>query len=181
MNCREFRRKHDAYVDDTLSGVELEGMAHHRRLCDRCAQLDTRVRRALLVARNLPMIRPSAAFGERLQARLAAERLSPSLTREMEDSLFLGRRRPFTIGTYTIVAAGILAAAGLAGAAAISRANDGVILLAPVVASRPEPEPSAFSAPTMVAAMPAGMPVWQAVFVAQQAPWHFASDAAGPR
>lgn len=182
MNCREFRRKHDAYVDDTLSGVDLDGMAHHRRLCDRCAQLDTRVRRALLVARNLPTIHPSAAFGERLQARLAAERLSPNLKREeVEDSLFLGRRRSFTSGTYTIVAAGILAAAGLAGAAAFSRANDDVILLAPVVASRPEPEPFALSAPTMVAAMPAGMPVWPAVFVAQQAPWHFASVAAGTR
>jgi hypothetical protein len=30
-----------------------------------------------------------------------------------------------------------------------------------------------------VAAVPAGMPMWPAVFVAQQAPWHFASDAAG--
>src|SRR5215213_1595700 len=76
MNCREFRRKHDAYIDDTLSGVELERMASHRRLCEPCAHLDTRVRRALLVARNLPTIDVSPAFAERLQARLAVERAS---------------------------------------------------------------------------------------------------------
>ena len=50
------------------------------------------------------------------------------------------------------------------------------IRLAPVVASLPEPEPSTLATPAMVASMPAGMPVWPAVFVAQQAPWHFASD-----
>jgi hypothetical protein len=86
MNCREFRRKHDAYIDDTLSGVELDGMARHRRLCEECAQLDTRIRRALLVARNLPTIQPSASFNERLQARLRTERLTPGVSREYGNS-----------------------------------------------------------------------------------------------
>jgi hypothetical protein len=27
--------------------------------------------------------------------------------------------------------------------------------------------------------MPAGMPIWGAVYVAQRAPWHLASDATG--
>ena len=40
MNCREFRRKHDAYIDDTLSGVDIEGMNRHLRLCEQCAALD---------------------------------------------------------------------------------------------------------------------------------------------
>jgi hypothetical protein len=57
--------------------------------------------------------------------------------------------------------------------------NDEAIRLAPVVASMPEPESSPLATPTMVASMPAGMPLWSAVFVAQQAPWHFASDVAG--
>src|SRR3979411_2797607 len=74
MNCREFRRKHDAYIDDTLSGVDLDAMARHRSLCASCAVLVTRVRRALLVAHNLPTIELSARFGERLQLRLAQER-----------------------------------------------------------------------------------------------------------
>lgn len=175
MNCREFRRKHDAYIDDTLSGVGLEGMARHRRLCEQCAQLDTRIRRALLVARNLPSIQVSPAFNERLQARLRAERLSLGA-----NSVSITNRHWYPLSTtaFTAIAAGVLAAAGLAMAVSLSDTHDDVIRLAPVVASRPEAEPSTLMTPTMVAAVPAGMPLWPAVFVAQQAPWHFASDAA---
>jgi hypothetical protein len=43
----------------------------------------------------------------------------------------------------------------------------------------PEPEPSTMATPAMVASMPTGMTVWPALYVAQQAPWHFASDAVG--
>jgi hypothetical protein len=179
MNCREFRRKHDAYVDDTLSGVELEGMANHRRTCEHCAQLDTRIRRALLVAHNLPTIQPSAAFSERLQARLRAERLSLDLVRENDGTLTLRRWYPLSASAFTALAAGVLAAAGIAMTVSFSDSHDDVIRLAPVIASRPEAEPSPLMPSTMVAAVPAGMPMWPAVFVAQQAPWHFASDAAG--
>ena len=174
MTCREFRRKHDAYVDDTLSGVEYDRMAQHRRVCERCAQLDTRVRRALLVARNLPTIEPSADFSTRLQARLAMERVALNTSRATTHD----RRWAFGNSAYTMIAAGaMVAAAGLAGYTTYANHQDDAILLAPVVASLPEMEPMALSAPTMVAAMPAGMPLWPAVFVAQQAPWHFASDA----
>lgn len=177
MNCREFRRKHAAYVDDSLSGVDFDGMAHHRQLCARCAQLDTRVRRALLVARNLPTIQPSAAFSDRLQARLRAERASVAQARLMDRAAMMEPHRPLTTGTYSIIAGGLLAAAGLAGAASYARTRDDAIRLAPVVASRPESEPSPLTTPTIVASMSAGMPLWPAVFVAQQAPWHLASDA----
>ena len=179
MNCREFRRKHDAYVDDTLSGMEFEGMANHRRTCERCAQLDTRIRRSLLVAHNLPTIQPSAAFSERLQARLRSERLSMDLVRENETHFVARRWSPLSGNAFTAITAGVLAVAGLATAVSLSEPRGDVIRLAPVVASRPEAEPSAFMPPMMVAAVPAGMPMWPAVFVAQQAPWHFASDAAG--
>jgi hypothetical protein len=178
MNCREFRRKHDAYIDDTLSGVELEGMARHRRLCEQCAQLDTRIRRALLVARNLPTIQPSAAFNERLQARLRAERLSAGTMRKNAGSIAARHWYPLSASAFAALAAGVLAAAGLAVAVSLSDSQNDVVRLAPVVASRPETEPSTLMTPTMVAAVPAGMPMWPAVFVAQQAPWHFASDAA---
>lgn len=178
MNCREFRRKHDAYVDDTLSGVDFDSMARHRQLCVRCAQLDTRVRRALLVARNLPTIQPSVAFGERLQARLKAERVSLKLARLAEEAASAGRWPPLSAGTRAVIAAGIVAAAGLAGVVTFASTRDEVIRMAPVVASRPETEASVLATPTIVASMPAGMPLWPAVFEAQQAPWHFASDAA---
>jgi hypothetical protein len=178
MNCREFRRKHDAYIDDTLSGIELDAMARHREECGRCAQLDTRVRRALLVAHNLPIIRPSAGFSQRLEVRLLHERALKAAGMTLAGPAADGWR-PFSVGAYTALAAGILAAAGLAAAASVAERQPQAIRLAPVVASLPETEPSTLATPALVAAMPAGMGVWPAVFVAQQAPWHFASDAVG--
>ena len=173
MHCREFRRKHDAYIDDTLSGVEIEAMNTHRRLCEPCGQLDTRVRRALLLARNLPSIQPSPAFSKRLHERLDQERAAQQLVRNAPASPVAG----LSMGTYSIVAAGLILAAGVAGLATRTPEQD-VVRLTPVVATRPEAVPSSLSAPTMVAAMPAGMPLWPAVYVAQEAPWHFASDEA---
>ena len=176
MNCREFRRKHDAYIDDTLSGVELSAMARHRQLCERCARLDTRVRRALLLAHNLPSIQPSPSFAEHLQARLMEERRLLSMGRTGGGMAPDTRRGHFPAATYAAMAAGILAVAGLAATSMIVGREDTAIRLAPVVASLPEPEPSTLATPAMVASMPAGMAVWPAVFVAQQAPWHMASD-----
>jgi hypothetical protein len=178
MNCREFRRKHDAYIDDTLSGVELGAMVRHLRFCERCARLDTRVRRALLLAHNLPTIQPSPMFGERLRVRLAQERVLLAAARAARGAE-VERSRPFSPGSYAALAAGILAVAGLAATMTRMGHDHDTIRLAPVVATLPEPEPSPLAPPAMVASMPAGMAVWPAVFVAQQAPWHFASDAAG--
>lgn len=179
MNCREFRQKHAAYVDDTLNGVDFDGMTGHRQLCERCSHLDTRVRRALLVARNLPTIQPSAAFSNRLQERLKTERAALDLVRRTEHAASSPRLWPHSTVAYSAIVAGLLAAAGLAGAATYASTREEVIRMAPVVASRPEADPSPLTMPTIVASMPAGMPLWPAVFVAQQAPWHFARDAAG--
>jgi hypothetical protein len=184
MNCREFRHKHDAYVDDTLSGVDVEAMGAHRRLCAACAALDTRIRRSLLLARNLPTIEPSAAFGERLQMRLAHERAlracgSYDVGFDSEMDISVRHRAPIFSGAYVALAAGIAMAAGLVMTVSLLRGEGEAIRLAPVVASLPEPEPSPLAMPAMVASMPAGMPVWPAVFVAQQAPWRLASDALG--
>lgn len=177
MYCREFRHLHDAFVDDMLSGIDKGRMSHHRQECVNCARIDTRVRRALLVARNLPTIHLSPAFAPRLQVRLATERAllrlgSPTETRPR------WCWRPLSASTYTAIAAGVMAVAGLAGAASLSFSRHAAIIrMAPVVATWPESE-SMLTTPTMVASMPAGMPLWLAVLVAQQAPWHFASDAA---
>jgi hypothetical protein len=177
MNCREFRHQHDGYVDDTLSGVEIDAMTRHLRLCADCARLDTRVRRALLLVHNLPAIEPSAAFGERLQLRLRQERALMAVHPDRH-LLAEGRWRPLSRGAYAALAAGVFAAAGLAAFATAFAAPD-PIRLAPVVASIPEGEPSTLASTTMVASMPAGISLWPAVFEAQQAPWHFANDAIG--
>src|SRR4051812_48889219 len=70
MDCREFNQKHVAFVDDLLPGLDLVRMQRHLAECERCAHHDTLIRRALLVVRNMPEIRPSADFSARLQARL---------------------------------------------------------------------------------------------------------------
>ena len=180
MNCREFRRKHDAYVDDTLSGVDIEAMGRHLRLCGDCAALDTRIRRSLLLAHNLPSIQPSVGFTERLQMRLAHERALMARQHHAAGTMMgLIHRGPFSTGTYVALAAGIALAAGLTMSVTLADDVDPTIRLAPVVASAPEPEPSPFATPAMVVSMPAGMPIWPAVYVAQRAPWHLASDVTG--
>jgi hypothetical protein len=185
MNCREFRHKHDAYVDDTLSGVDVEAMGRHLRLCAQCAALDTRIRRSLLLAHNLPTIYPSDAFAQRLQLRLTHERAlkagrHPAETAKANVLGMMTRHRgPFSTGTFVALAAGVAMAAGLTLSVLLAEETDQAIRLAPVVASIPEPEPSTLAMPAMVASMPTGMPIWPAVYVAQRAPWHLASDASG--
>jgi hypothetical protein len=180
MNCRDFRRKHDAYIDDTLSGVELDAMARHRSLCDECARLDTRVRRALLVAHNLPTIELSPDFGDRFRVRLAQERMRMAAMDAADLTRSPGSRwRPSSRSGYAAMAAGFITVAGLAATLSGVGREPEMIRLTPVVATLPEPEPSMLATPAMVASMPTGMTVWPALYVAQQAPWHFASDAVG--
>jgi len=146
MNCREFRRKHDAYIDDTLSGVDIEAMGRHLRLCAHCAALDTRIRRSLLLAHNLPSIQPSAAFTERLQMRLTHERALKArqhATAGLMMGMMTRHRSPFSTGTYVALATGIAVAAGLTMSVILADDADPTIRLAPVVASAPEPEPVA--------------------------------------
>ena len=86
---------------------------------------------------------------------------------------------PFSTGTFVALAAGIAVAAGVTMTVVLTGADDRVIRLAPVVATMPEPEPSPFATPAMVASMPAGMPIWPAVFVAQRAPLRLVSEVPG--
>lgn len=70
MDCRTFRKKHIAFVDGVMNVKAEAAMFEHVEACARCARLDVAVRRGLLVARNLPQIRPSKDFMVRLGARL---------------------------------------------------------------------------------------------------------------
>ena len=74
MDCRGFRSKHVAFVDDFLSGEEVVAMQRHLLECEQCAAHDAKVRRALLVFRNLPTVEPSSDFYTRLRARIESER-----------------------------------------------------------------------------------------------------------
>src|SRR5574338_1619882 len=107
MDCRGFRNKHVAYVDDFLSGEEVVAMQQHLRECERCAAHDTKVRRSLLAFRNLPPVEPSPDFYARLTARIESERLAPGPA--------FAARGP-GVGTFMRVAAALVAVGYLAAA-----------------------------------------------------------------
>ena len=88
MDCRNFRKHHLSYLDDTLSGDQMAAAQRHILACDACASHDTMVRRSLIVARNMPSIEPSTAFQERLQARLAECRLERVTRSGANDGVF---------------------------------------------------------------------------------------------
>ena len=77
MYCREFRKKHLAFIDDTLPGVDIATMREHLVACSACARLDSDIRRALLLVRNLPSVDISAGFTARLTDRIGRERRRP--------------------------------------------------------------------------------------------------------
>src|SRR5690348_6478819 len=70
MKCREFKSNHVGFIDDVLPAVDMAEMRRHLAVCHSCATLDTRIRRSLLVVRNLPQIEPSADFFARLNEAL---------------------------------------------------------------------------------------------------------------
>lgn len=71
VDCRQFRRDHLEYLDDTLPGDTMRAAQLHLLQCAACATHDTMVRRSLMVARSLPRITPRAGFEAQLAARLA--------------------------------------------------------------------------------------------------------------
>jgi hypothetical protein len=171
MDCREFGKKHLAFVDDTLSAVDTAAMRHHLRLCRCCAQQDTRIRRGLLLARNLPIIQPSADFMERLNARL--REIGPIDRYAVATPIY----RSFPAVTFSAVAASIVVVALLAGGLLRNSPVETQLRLPPVVASVPEPEPASapVASPVYVASFMTGMPVWPAVMHAGEASLHMAN------
>jgi len=166
MDCRDFKEKHFAFVDDTLPGIELIGMQVHLTECDVCAKQDAMVRRSLLLFRNLPSIEPSADFSSRLQQKLNAAKLA-----DQEANSGRARKLAATVAVTSIVMLGYIAVS----LRQVDYPQD--IVLAPVVAiaSAPGATPMSAPAPEMVASVPAGLPIWTAALLAEQAPVHFAS------
>lgn len=164
MNCREFKAKHVSFVDDILAGVELVEMRQHINECDACARHDAKIRRALMLVRSLPTVEVSPGFTARLEARLAETLVTPLEGRPI-------RKR--------IAAAAMIAAAGMIGyigATLYNVESPRDLIMAPVIASFPESEiaPIASPAATLVASAPAGLAIWPAALLAEQAPVHFA-------
>jgi putative zinc finger protein len=165
MDCRDFNEKHFAFVDDTLSGIELVEMTRHIAECEQCAKHDATVRRALLLFRNLPSIEPSPDFRAKLDERLRQERERISAPRHSS--------RQFAAG----VAIASLLMLGYIGTSLRNVDTPRDIILPPVVATKPEAEvlPIATPSASLVASVPAGGSMWTAVLYAEDAPIHFAS------
>ena len=173
MDCKRFREQHACYVDDTLPGVAMEHMSEHRARCAPCSAHDTRVRRALMIARSAPVVQPSAEFRRRLAARIDEERAAP---RPRDRA----RRDPERVFSALLAAAA---------AAVLLFANGAGIMAARPAAAAPEFDPAAVvarparlgnasnepvNAQTMYATAAWNLPVYSAVLVAQRATEYYA-------
>jgi hypothetical protein len=117
------------------------------------------------LVRNLPRIRPSSEFSERLSARLLAESAiaanpGASLSRQARVA--------------SLAAAAVVLALGAA-RAFTSRQPD-LYRMAPVVATAPLSTTSPFGTSALVATVPTGMSIWPAIMMASQAPAHYAAS-----
>lgn len=166
MDCRSFRSKHVAFVDDFLPGEEAVAMQRHLAECERCATHDAKVRRSLLVFKNLPAVEPSPDFYARLSARIESERVATSRPT-------FGARGP-GIGTFMSVAASLVAVGYITASSLNWTQPRGDLALAPVIATQPASLPPSVENQALVASMSAGMPVWPMVYFAEQASMRFA-------
>ncbi len=166
MDCREFHKKHFAFIDDTLPGIELVGVQRHIAECEDCAKHDAIVRRSLLLFRNLPRIEPSADFSAKLNARLLELKNTESFPVFHHSRAFAA-----TIAITSVLMLGYIGSS----LRDVDTSRD--IVFPPVVASIPESEmtPITTPAPALVASVPAGLPIWTAALYAELAPIHFAS------
>jgi anti-sigma factor RsiW len=167
MDCREFCEQHVAFVDDTLAGIELVRMQRHIAECESCAKHDAKIRRALLLIRNLPSIELSADFSERLEARLKechSEHLLAATQRNLKRGAIAA----------TLASAVMLGYIGTTLYHHSDAPRD--LVMPPVVASLPEAEltPITTSTPAIVASVSAGLTIWPVVLFAEQAPVRFA-------
>ncbi len=166
MDCSEFCDQHLAFVDDTLAGIELVRMERHIAECESCARHDAKIRRALLLFRNLPSIEPSADFSHRLEARL----------RECHNEQLASTQRNLRFGAFAATLASLVML-GYIATTLYDHANvSSDLVMAPVVATIPEPEftPITTPAPAIVASVSAGLTIWPAALFAEQVPVRFA-------
>ena len=159
MNCREFRAKHVGFIDDVLSAADMSEMRRHVGLCSRCSTLDVRIRRSLLVVRNLPQIQPSPDFFARLNDQL---KNAPVPARAVS---YRGPAATFFAVTAALAAAVYFAMA--AGGSSPQNPAQPAVAAAPVAESAPDA--------AMAMSVPTGVPVWPAMFMVGELPMHLAS------
>ncbi len=177
MDCKNFRKQHLAYLDDTMSGQQMSEAQRHILSCNACAALDTLVRRSLMIARSMPSIEPSEAFQARLRVRLAACRDEPNV----DDSSSVGRLLRTTIFQSARLRSPRALAAVAAGAVIGTLVWRGLasnaaplLSMQPVIATQPAlSSPNSYISPALLQAMATGNPVWPAAVIIDDAPTHF--------
>lgn len=190
MDCREFRNKHVAYVDDLLAGVDMDAMRAHLNECGACSRQDTAVRRSLILVRNLPSIEPSPDFMARLNARLAEIGPPPRHAVAPRSSLFISAP---AIGTFAALAAGIAAVAvlatqttryfsptaterpAIASVVAVAPADSAAVIAEMAADNSLSARDVAMANAAYVAAVPTGIPIWPAVVMVGETPMRFAN------
>jgi hypothetical protein len=171
MDCRQFRKLHAQFLDDTLSGVATWTMRDHLTVCAPCARLDAQLRRALMLARSAPLLEVSPEFERKLSARIAAERLA-GRSRHAQSRWSV--RAPIAIAAMLVAAVGLgfVAVAG-------SHSRPGALMaMAPIVVTPPTLPTEPVAAPAMFATVSSSLPVYPAMLLAQRATAQFAATHA---
>lgn len=170
MNCRTFRKHHVSFVDDTASGLLRSQLETHLRACPWCAAHDTRVRRALLLVRNLPLVEPSAGFRDRLHSRLIASALAPQRA----------TARRMRYAGIAAAAAVLITVGTVAGAFSLSSRAVTLSMPPAIVTAEPVPpmnEPPVLAMPAVVASFSTGLALWPAALMADEATEYFVNAA----
>jgi hypothetical protein len=180
MDCREFRKQHFAYLDDTLPGDSMAVAQQHIMKCDSCAAHDTMVRRSLMLVRNVKVIEPSADFRKRMQARLDEARCE----KQQEQLRMAERANSASMRTsflppvmFSFVAAGVLVAGTMVWRGRALPAEQIITMrpaptIQPVIGAPTDsiPQPAIYVSPAMMQAMATGNPMWPAALMVDDAP-----------
>jgi hypothetical protein len=185
MDCREFRKQHFAYLDDTMPGDDMAAAQRHIMSCDNCAAHDTMVRRSLMLVRNMSVIEPSVEFRQRMQ-----ERLSQTRAETQREKFLLAEREAVTKPRLmvsqplfmTAVAATVLVAGAvvwhqqqtLTPSSMVSMQSAQPIEPSASLASASDTtQQEIYLAPGIVQAMATGNPMWPAALMVDDAAAHF--------
>jgi hypothetical protein len=167
MDCLEFRNQYLAFVDQTLPLTEQSAADLHLASCGICARHDLAMRRGLMVLRNLPAVEPSCDF---------YDPLTTTLHRMERADAQASRYRGPGLGSFTAAAAGVVGIGFMAAVLFNWTAQARNLALAPVVASTPAITPYPVASSSFVASASAGLPIWPAAMLVDQAPVRFASE-----
>jgi hypothetical protein len=167
MDCLEFRNQYLAFADQTLPPEAQSAADMHLALCSMCARHDLAMRRGLLVLRNLPSVEPSSDF---------YVRLTTTLHRMERAEAHASRYRGPGLRAFAAAAAGVVGIGFLAAVLFNWTAQARNLALAPVIARTPAVVPYPATNSSFVASASAGLPIWPAAMLVDQAPVRFASE-----